>query len=167
MSSNHSRILVHKEGEEGAFFIQPMGNGDTASVSHDTDLPEWASNDLQGLATADLKERREWYTQRIGEEGFQQFASPDALAYQDLKWTAADAEGDLVEIEADHSWRSENLANLLGLDTSVEGFDKGIEGASVEIAVAETYRGDELDEMTLAEAEGKTFEGVEKQAKSG
>lgn len=167
MSDKHSRILIHKDGEEGAFFIEPMDNGDTARVCLDTDIPEWASNDITSVATADLKERREWYTARIGQEGFEQFASPDALSFQDLKWIAADTEGDLVEIEADHVWRSEKLADALGLDTSPEGFDKGIHGADIEVAVMETYKTDPTEEETLREVEGVGFVEASKKASNG
>ena len=150
--SKHERILIHKDGEEGGFFITPLGNGDTAKVTDDVDLPDWASNELTAVATADLKERRDWYTARIGEEGFKEFASPEALEFSDLKWTAADEAGDLVDIEPDYQWRAENLATVLGLDTSVEGFD-AMEGTSVE----STYKGDTEGLATLEEGQQKPF----------
>lgn len=158
--SKHERILIHKAGEEGGFFIEPMGNGDTAKVLDDVDLPDWASNDISTVATADLKERRDWYIERIGEEGFSEFATPEAIDFSDLKWTAADEAGDLVDIEPDYQWRAEHLAEALGLDTSVEAFD-AMEGTSVE----STYKGDAEGLATLEEGQQQSFN--EKTAANG
>jgi len=143
-----SRILITKDEHEGGFYIVPQGNGDTARVEDPASIPEWA----EGLAVADLKEHREFYIKRIGEEGYAAMTK-DTLNYADLSWTAADQEGDLVAIEADHTWRSENLADVLGL----EPFDE----LNADVEVASTMASQPADEKSLAEVEGKSFSDVE------
>lgn len=159
----NARILIHTEGQEGGFFIDAL-NGQVMMDGHTDELPEWAD---EGIVNANLQERRTFYIARIGEQAFTGMGTPEALDYKDLGWIAADHEGDLVEIEADHQWRQENLASLLELDTSVEGFDKGIEGATAEAMVSETYRTNPTDEQTLEEVEGKSFSDVERQQAQG
>lgn len=167
--SKFENILISKQGAEGGFYIIPQGNGDTATPeatllglidrNNGIPLPEWAEED--GLASADLKEHREWYTQRMGEEAYAALIMKPGvvLDVSDLKWDAVDEEGDLVEIEPDVSYRSERLAEMLGLDTSVEGFD----AMQAELEIASTYASQPTDEATLAEAEGQSFEQDKKQ----
>ncbi|MBD9542233.1 hypothetical protein IB276_22570 [Ensifer sp. ENS04] len=159
----NARILIHTAGQEGAFFIEAL-SGQVILDGPTDELPEWAA---EGLVNANPQERRTFYVSRIGEKAFTDMGTPEALEYKDLGWVAADHEGDLVEIDADHQWRLENLATLLEVDTSVEGFDKGIEGATVEAMVSETYRTSPTDEETLAEVEGVSFSDVERQRSHG
>lgn len=160
MTSN-KRLLVHRDGEEGGFEIEPQGNGNTAKVvTPPNDLPDWAINEQ--IVSADMKERREFYEQRVGAEGYTDIlGKEEAIQFQDLKWTAVDNEGDLVIIEPNHSWRLENLADILGLDTSAEAFDAMQHDAMI---VAD-YTANPTDEQTLAEAERQDF-GAVKDAKA-
>lgn len=160
MTNHNTRILIHTEGQEGGFFIHGV-TGQIITTDEDHEMPEWAE---EAIVNANLQERRTWYTQRIGETAFVALGTPDALEYKDLGWIAVDQEGDLVEIDADVQWRSENLAELLNIDTDADAFDKTIEGVTHEALIADDYRRNPTDEATLAEAEGKTFEEVEKQA---
>ncbi len=163
MTKHNDRILIHTEGQEGGFFISAI-TGEIIRDDHSEELPEWAE---EALVNANLQERRTWYTQRIGETAFLKLGTPDAIEYKDLGWVAVDQEGDLVEIDADNQWRSENLANLLNIDTDADAFDKAIEGATHEALIADEYRKNPTDEETLAEVEGKSFEDVERQAVNG
>jgi hypothetical protein len=163
MTQHNDRILIHTEGQEGGFFISAL-SGQIITTDADHEMPEWAE---EAIVNANLQERREYYTQRIGEQAFLALGTPDAIEYKDLGWVAADQEGDLVEIDADTQWRSENLANLLGIDTDADAFDKTLEGVTHEAIIADDYRKNPTEEETLAEAEGKSFEEVERQAVNG
>lgn len=151
-SASTRRILIHRDGEQGGFEIETQGNGNTARiVTPHADMPEWALNEQ--LVSADMKERQDFYEKRIGAEGYAELiGKEEAIQFRDLKWDAVDNEGDIVTIEPNHSWRSENLADMLGLDPSVEAFD-----AMQADALIDTDKTQPTDEQTLAEAEGQNF----------
>lgn len=162
-TTSKKRILIHREGEEGGFEIELQGNGKTAKVATPpNELPDWAINEQ--IVSADMGERKEFYERRVGAEGYTDIlGKEEAIQFQDLKWTAVDNEGDLVIIEPNHSWRLENLADILGLDTSAESFDTMDHDAMV---VAD-YLANPTDEQTLAEAEQQSFGEVERQTANG
>lgn len=140
--TQHSRILVTKDEHEGGFYIIPQGNGDTAMIDRSEDLPDWLED---GLASADLREHREFYAKRIKGEAYPELFG-DTMNYEDILWDAVDEEGDIVKIEPDQTWRLENLADKLGL----EPFD-ALE-ADAEISSKETTSGEPtLGEVTDTE----------------
>ena len=159
-TNNGKRIVIHKNGEEGAFHVDAM----TGMILTPADeRPIWA----EGLATAMLAERVGFYERSIGAQMPEGVRSPDAINYADLSWAAVDAEGDEVEIEASHEFRSEVLAELLQIDTSVAGWETLMENSVASHAADYTYMTQPTDEVTLAEAESVTFGQVEKKAAEG
>lgn len=148
--TQHNRILVTKDEQEGGFYIIPQGNGDTAMIDRSEELPEWAES--ESLASADLKEHKEFYAKRVGADQYGELFS-NTMGFEDLLWDAVDEEGDIVKIEPDQAWRLENLADKLGL----EPFDE-LE-ATAEISSKDTAMG----EPTLGDVTG-TLEDSEKRS---
>lgn len=146
--TQHTRILVTKDEHEGGFYIIPQGNGDTAMIDRSEDMPEWLDD---GLASADLKEHREFYAKRVGADQYGSLFD-GTMNYEDILWDAVDEEGDIVKIEPDQTWRLENLADKLGL----EPFDAL--DATAEISSKEATSG----EPTLGEVTGADEQEAER-----
>lgn len=159
-TNNGKRILIHKTGEEGAFHVDAMTG---MILTPPEERPDWA----EGLATAMLAERVGFYERRMGTNIPEVLRAPDAIAYEDLSWVGVDQEGDEVEIEASHEHRSEVLAELLKIDTSVEGWEQLMQTAIAGAEVDYTYRTSPTDEATLAQAEPMNFSDAEKKAAEG
>lgn len=117
-SVDMSPIIVHKEGEEGTLQIDRL----TGQIKTDNDQrPDWS----EGLAVALLGERNTFYQQRLGKdsEAFKaQALNTEAVEYRDLGWLGFNADQQEVEIEADMEYRSERVAQLLGIDTEAGTF---------------------------------------------
>jgi hypothetical protein len=111
MTTSKDSIVIHKEGEEGALTVNRYTGVITTPGS---ERPEWA----QGLATAMLAERIEFYGKRLGtdSQAFKNLADPQAIAFNDLAWIGVDANGDEIEIEADGDHRMDVVAQLIGVD---------------------------------------------------
>lgn len=152
------RITVHMEGAEGAIHVDAKDGRILTPVD---ERPEWA----EGHAVALLGERVGWYEQRLCQPLPDNLRSPETVAYQDLGWIGVDAEGDEVEIEADADYRMTMLSNALGVDREDYDDQKHFKNAIASAEVAHTYRDNQTDETTLAEAEGETF--AEKKAATG
>lgn len=161
MTTNNGRTIpVHKAGDEGILTVDAMTGTITTPAG---ERPIWA----EGLAVAMLAERVGFYERALGALAAESLRMPEVFEYADLSWVGVDEEGDEVEVEASHSYRSEQLAMHLGIDTSEAGWDASLPGAVAEAEVAHTYQTHPTDERTLAEAEGITFGQVEKQASNG
>ena len=159
-TNNGNTIPVHKSGDEGILTIDAM----TGTITTPADeRPTWA----EGLAVAMLGERTGFYEKRLGALLTEDLRSPEVLEYADLSWVGVDEEGDEVEVEASHEFRSVKLAELLGIDTTEAGWDATMEGAVAEAEVTHTYATHPTDERSLAEAEGVTFGEAEKKAAQG
>jgi catechol 2,3-dioxygenase-like lactoylglutathione lyase family enzyme len=158
-------ILVHKEGEEGSIQIDAQTGGIVTEIDQ---RPDWA----EGLSVALLAERNKFYRDRLGSKYAAEHASPEAMSYEDLGWVGADAEGELLEIEASAEHRQGVLSEVLGWDEETATFkDKaGFQTvAEVEIAmdtarttaeateIAEEFKRDTFG--TDAEAERKATTG--------
>lgn len=159
-TNNGKRIIVHKKGEEGAFHVDAMTG---LVLTPPEERPMWS----EGLATAMLAERVGYYERALGTNIPEGLRAPDAIAYEDLSWIGVDQEGDEVEIEANAEFRSEVLAELLSIDTSVEGWETLMENAVASASVDYTYMTHPTDEETLAEAEPHTFSEAEKKSAEG
>jgi hypothetical protein len=140
--NNKHRFAVHKEGLEGVVILLPQGNGDTAMIDKaatDGVIPSWVQEER--LISANLKEHRDWYTARCGEDlytlgdperGIAPIGGHDMYEVSDLAWDAVDEEGDIVamrdnqgntlpfSIAPDFAKRSINLAQLLGLTPEID-----------------------------------------------
>ena len=102
--------LVHKKDHEGALTIDTLSGQITTPLM---DRPEWA----QGLAVADLAERLGFYSQRLGAKFAQEHKTPQAIAYEDLRWMTVDEAGEVAEyVEADSEFRMTVVAVVLGMD---------------------------------------------------
>lgn len=105
-----NQVIVHKEGEEGVIAI------DRATGRLLTPLderPEWT----EGLATALVAERLDFYQKRLGDgTTFQQIADAAAIEYSDLGWIGVNADGDEIELEANPDYRMDLVANGLGVN---------------------------------------------------
>lgn len=154
------RIAIVHSGHEGGFFIDAT----TFQVIQEGDnLPEWA----QGVVVGLMGERNAWYEKRLGQNLPQEIMKPQVMEFGDLEWLALDHNGDEVHIEADTEVRYNTLAKYIGLDLSDAESFMNSEVFRNAIARAEIDAGrltKPTDEVTLAEAEGTTFEQVEKQA---
>jgi len=156
MSNDSKHIIVHKPGAEGMFLIDRK-TGSVATPSNE--LPEWATN----YANAALASRTGWYEKRLGKLP-EQLRSPHAIAVNDLDWLAVDEAGDMVEISADHEYRSGVLGTLLELDMSAEGFDALLQSHVHGALIDYTYQDQPNDEATFAEAAGQDFGAVTTEA---
>lgn len=118
-------ITVHKEGEEGSLEV----DFDTGTITTQVDdRPDWA----EGLSTALLSERHQFYAQRLGEKYAEEHSRPSGIAYQDLGWIGAGEGGELMEISADHEYRMEIVAKVLGIDREADG---KLEGTLTEVEI--------------------------------
>lgn len=159
MSNNGKRIIVHKDGEEGAFHIDAM----TGQVLTPTnELPIWAN----GFATALLSERVGWYEQRLGAQLPEGIRKPEALNVADLGFVAVDEAGDEVEIEASSEYRQRTLSVMLDIDTAADGWADFMKQFEVGAEVDASYSTAPTDEETLAEAEGSEMPKGEEAAKA-
>lgn len=148
-------IIVHKEGSKETLLIDAhTGNILTAQE----DRPSWHDGEIVAL----LAERSGYYAKTIGK-----VPETDIMNYEDLGWLGLDAEGDEVEIEADAEWRMQNVADILGIDRSADNFDAELKGQLATATVHMEQVQNPTAEITLGEAEGKTFEEVEKKAVTG
>jgi len=159
-TNNGLTIPVHKSDEEGILLIDAMtGQITTPSVER----PTWA----EGLAVAMLAERTGHYEQRLGAQMAAGLRVPEAFNYADLSWIGVDEEGDEVEVEASHEYRTEQVAKMLGIDTTEAGWDKELPGSVATAEVAFTYSTHPVSEQSLADAEGVTFADADKKANQG
>lgn len=97
-------VLVHKKGEEGALAIGSLSGRIITPIM---ERPDWS----EGLAVADLAERHEFYTSRLGREQ----PLGDLVAFEDLGWVAIDASGDQAILEADTEYRMDIIAEATGV----------------------------------------------------
>lgn len=97
-------ILVHKKGEEGALAIGSLSGRIITPIM---ERPDWS----EGLAVADLAERHEFYTSRLGREQ----PLGDLVAFEDLGWVAIDASGDQTILLADSEYRMDIIAEATGV----------------------------------------------------
>lgn len=140
-------ITVHKEGEEGSLEV----DFDTGIITTQVDgRPDWA----EGLSTALLSERHQFYAQRLGDKYAEEHSRPSGIAYQDLGWIGAGEDGELMEIDADHEYRMEIVATVLGIDREADGkLDKAVTEVEIETTGANYAKSDAellVDEQTRA-----------------
>lgn len=165
-ATNHSEmgltgheIPVHKAEHEGVLLIDGF-TGQVIPNQHDR--PEWA----EGLVIAQLTERHNWYTQRMGAEAYAASGlnAPEALAFEDLGWLGlettatnnADEDGAEIVLEADDEFRMEILAGLMGADR-----DTGeIVGTHHEQYIAQDNTRTEAEMKDFREAQEQQFQAV-------
>lgn len=159
MNTTGKHIIVHKTGEEQAFIIDAFTG---QIITPPQERPQWC----EGYAAAMLAERTGWYEKRLGTHLPDGLRSPEVVNTADLSWIGVDEAGDEVEIEADATFRQQNLATILEMDTSPEGFDALLDQHKVGAEVDFTYSTHPTDEQTLQEAQGATFAEDAKAASS-
>lgn len=131
-------IIIHMTDREGAFDIYPQGNGDTATFDPQT-LPEWAQE--HNIASADLKEFREWVIARLGQEFYDSAEFPkDAIEFSLLQWDVLDENGEVQVKAADLHARSEFLAQAVGLDSTAAEAWGDLKADNV--IITKTYEGE-------------------------
>lgn len=157
---NGKTIPVSKKDSEGIIEIDAMTGTITTPPG---ERPDWA----EGLAVAMLAERVGYYEKALGATMAEDQRHPEQLHYEDLSWIGVDAEGDEVEVEAIHQFRSEKLAEVLGISTDADNWEDTLQGQLAMHEVEHTYVTHPTDERTLAEAEGVTFQEAEKKAAQG
>lgn len=156
-------ITVHKEGEEGSLEVDFDTGIITTEVDH---RPEWA----EGLSTALLTERTQFYEQKLGPKYSEEHARPSGIAYQDLGWIGAGEDGELMEVSADRDYRMQIVADVLGIDREATGDadadDRklGQTIAEVEIETTGQHYTKSDAELLLDENMKRTFGGGEAQA---
>lgn len=104
-------VLVHKQDDEGALTIDLLTGGIVTEIDQ---RPDWA----EGLTNALPREREVYYQHHLGDDytATESFKHPTALAFEDLGWLGVDAEGDLVEIDADPEFRMAVVKEFLVID---------------------------------------------------
>lgn len=147
-------ITVHKEGEEGSLEV----DFDTGIITTQVDeRPDWA----EGLSTALLAERSQFYTQRLGSKYGEEHARPSGIAYQDLGWIGAGEDGELMELDADTDYRMQIVADVLGIDREAgQSADAPIFGktlAEVEIETTGQHYSKTDAELLIDEQTRQTF----------
>lgn len=135
LTTERDVIWVNRENHEGLLPLMVLGNGTTCKVPVHGDaladqVPEWAINDQ--INGADLSERRDFYVESIGEEGYRTLLDTDVIDFNDITLHAWDNEDQEVVLSASREWRMEHLATLLDLDLSVDAWDKGADKNTVE-----------------------------------
>lgn len=166
----HEPILVTMQDQEGGFFILPQGNGDTATIVDPNLIPDWVGEHIgegnTGLASANLKEYRDWIVSRVGQEYYDASIPKDHIEFNHMQWDAVDNEGDIVVIAADSQARTEKLATILGFDQTVEGAEAAWDGMKAdEVIITKSYADVQTDEASLDEVSDQKF--GERQRKTG
>lgn len=106
----HMTTLVHKKDCEGALTINTLTGGITTPLM---DRPDWS----EGLVLADLAERLEFYSSRLGDQFAQEHKTPQAIAFEDLGWHTVAEDGETLDkTEADTEFRQTVLAEVLGMN---------------------------------------------------
>ena len=107
--STGRQIMVHKEGEEGALQVDALTGYITTPVDA---RPDWSD----GLAVALLQERATFYERRLGPAFSPAMRDATAIAFQDLGWVGVDEEQEACELSADHEYRADVVAKVLGIN---------------------------------------------------
>lgn len=146
---------VHKRDDEGVLFINSLNGLVTQPVD---ERPEWA----EGLTAALLIERGKFYSDRLGPRYAKEHANPEVYAFEDLGWTAIDADGEPIELEADPEFRMSVVAEVLGIDRTADlsAHAKGTgedtagahEQAAVLIDLHKEYTSEEMHALEQAQA---------------
>lgn len=102
-------ILVHKKGQEGALAIGSLSGRIVTPIM---ERPDWS----EGLAVADLAERHDFYTSRLGRD----MPMGDLVAFEDLGWVAIDGSGEQTVIEADTEHRMDIIAEATGVHRTAD-----------------------------------------------
>ncbi len=155
-------VPVHKQGEEGLLMIDAVSGW---VIRGQEDRPAWSD----GLITAILGERHIFYANRLGSAYTEDHKMPEVLAFEDLPWMALNMEtGEQLAYEADAEFRMDVVAEVLGINRSIEG-DHDIKGNErtvvAEISYDNTRTGEQMAAFT--EAQGKHFEDVSKTGTAG
>lgn len=109
-TSSKNTVLVHKEGEEGVISVDRTTGRIISSLD---ERPDWS----EGLATALVQERLDFYQKRLGDGTvYQSLSDAQAIEYSDLSWIGVDANQDEQEIEASADYRMDIVAKALGMD---------------------------------------------------
>lgn len=107
---NGSTTMVHKRDAEGVLLIDSL----TGRITQPNDeRPDWA----EGLVQAELAERHQFYSSRLGSAYTPAQAGAEAIAFEDLAWMTVDEEGEIVEggQSADMEFRMEIVAAAVGI----------------------------------------------------
>jgi hypothetical protein len=144
-------VLIHKKDAEGALIVNAM----TGIIQQDqNDRPEWA----EGLSTALLSERLQFYTTRLGPHFTDELRNPDVLAFEDLGFIGVDEEGEPIELEADAEHRMETISTVFGIDRERNedgvGTHTGYTVSEVEIGMQSTRSQEEQAAFERAAEQG-------------
>lgn len=153
-------IAIHKHGEEGGLHIDATSG---LITTPNEERPLWAN----GYAVADLADYRQWVSSRFGDGAPDHLKAPQLLEVGMFAWVGIDEEGDEVEIQADDTVRTSELATALGLDTSADNFEKELEGTLKQLMIEHDMTINPTTEASLKDAEGLSFEDAQKEASNG
>ena len=168
MGDTGHHALVHKADAEGAITIDRF----TGQIVTPLDeRPEWAEE----LAVAQVAERHIFYTDRLGSLYTQDRQNPEIYAFEDLAWlgareypvdapyvnpeTGETSDHEVLHFEADHEFRQQQLATVLGVEAEVD--QHGNETGSIVGAMAEAVISD--DNLRTPEE----LEAIEKEQMAG
>lgn len=115
-------ILVHHTDQPGALIIGAL---DGAIRQDPNERPDWSD----GLSTALLGERHEFYTARLGDLYTDEHKYPEALNFADLGWLTVEADdvGGTLIMDADPEFRMNVVAEVTGVVRS-DDLSQGIQG---------------------------------------
>lgn len=154
------QIAIHKHGAEGGLHINAATGQITTPVN---ERPDWAD----GYVSADLAEFALWRDSRFGDGAPDYLKTPEVMEVGLLAWAGIDAEGDEVEIAPLAETRTSMTAQVLGIDTSADGWEKSLEGTVAQHLVDHDYSINPSTEASLAEAEGLGFEDAGLKVQNG
>lgn len=150
------KALVHKKDAEGALEIDAF-TGFVIAGQHDR--PEWAD----GLVTAQLVERHNYYLNRLGPKYAEEHKNPEVYAFEDLGWlgeyTDPSIESDerAFSLDADDEFRMEVVAQVLGIDRETGDIKGAL--AETEIASDQTRTDGEMADLA-ASTQGEGLKAV-------
>ncbi len=155
--------LVHKKDAEGSLTIDAF-TGQVLVGQHDR--PEWA----EGLTVAQLAERHQFYTTRLGSLYTEEHKQPEVYAFEDLGWIGANAleepfvnpetgqeeDFELFVVDASEEHRMEVLATVLGISGDIDREEGTIDNvlASVDIAADNMRSPKELVALEESQKQG-------------
>jgi hypothetical protein len=115
-------ILVHRKDQEGTLRINALSG---VIQQEPNERPDWSD----GLSTALIGERHEFYSARLGPAYTEAHKHPEILSFEDLGWltVSEDEDGSTVIQDADVEFRMEVLGEVTGM-TRYDNLSLGING---------------------------------------
>lgn len=174
LGTSGKTALVHKQDAEGSITID--AHTGQILTPHD-ERPDWASD----LTIAQIAMRDQFYINALGDLYTNDRQVPEVLAFEDIDWlgareypvdapyinpeTNAVEDSELFTIDADHDFRQQQVATVLGIEAELDehGNETGrIVGALAEVEMAsDNMRSpEEIAELEKEQATGFSKTGT-------